>query len=55
MNSDRAARWSKRSDRRDINQNPQFQLNNFTPGTTVLPVLAITDKFRSTALQYCRQ
>ena len=36
MNSDIVARWSKRSDRRDIKQNPQFQLNKFTPGTTVL-------------------
>jgi hypothetical protein len=32
MNGDVAAKWSKRSEKRDINQNPQFQLNNFTPG-----------------------
>ena len=55
MNSDRVARWPKRSGRQDINQNPQFQLNNLTSGTTVLPVLAITDQFRSIALRYCRQ
>merc|ERR1711970_1496666 len=32
INGDVAAKWSKRSEKRDINQNPQFQLNNFTPG-----------------------
>lgn len=32
INTETACKWSKRSDKRDINHNPQFQLNSFTPG-----------------------
>ena len=32
MNKDTACKWSKRSGKREIVQNHQFQLNSFTPG-----------------------